>query len=109
MPETMSLTVGVRLRSQTCTTEVIVVRAPDVPVKLACGGAPMVDMDTTPDPALQADGVSDELSGGTLLGKRYATTDESLEVLVTKPGAGSLTVDGQILEVKTARALPSSD
>jgi hypothetical protein len=109
MPETISLTVGARLRSQTSKTEVIVVRAPAIPVELACGGAPMMDVNTPTGPAPQAGGTPAGLSGETLLGKRYATADGSLELLVTKPGTGSLTVDGQVLEMKTARALPSSD
>ena len=32
-----------------------------------------------------------------------------VEILCVKPGAGSLAVDGRLLELKTAKALPSSD
>ena len=54
----------------------------------------------TPDPSL---------SNGTLLGKRYADEASGLEVLCTKAGVGSLTLDGSILDVKSAKPLPSSD
>jgi hypothetical protein len=32
-----------------------------------------------------------------------------VEILCTKPGAGTLTLDGQALSVKATKALPSSD
>ena len=35
------VTAGQRLHSAVCATEVIVVRAPDAPVDLSCGGHPM--------------------------------------------------------------------
>ena len=41
----MELKPGVRLRSATDTTEVIVVRAPGEPVDLRCGGHPMAPAD----------------------------------------------------------------
>jgi hypothetical protein len=46
---------------------------------------------------------------GTLMGKRYVTEDESLELLCTKPGAGSLASGEAPLNVKGAKPLPSSD
>lgn len=48
-------------------------------------------------------------SGGTLMGKRFADDASGIEVLVTKPGAGSLSLDGQVLNLKDAKPLPSSD
>ena len=46
---------------------------------------------------------------GSLLGKRYEDGDTGLEVLCVKPGAGSVGVDGRLLTLKAAKALPSSD
>ena len=43
------------------------------------------------------------------MGKRYVTEDESLELLCTKPGAGSLAAGEAPLNVKGAKPLPSSD
>jgi len=73
-----------------CETEVIVVRPADGAPELGCGGAAMGPADAVP-----AGGApSPELSGGTLLGKRYADEVSGLEVLCTKPGVGTLTLDG---------------
>ena len=43
------------------------------------------------------------------LGKRYTDGGERLEFLCTKGGKGSLSIDGEALVVKQAKALPSSD
>jgi hypothetical protein len=90
-----------------CTTEVVVVRPGIAGTELCCGGAPMVDIDalpsepTVPDPAFAT---------GTQLGKRYTSeSDETLEVLVTKAGNGTLTTAGHALSPKTAKPLPASD
>ncbi len=104
----MPLKSGQRLRSQVCTTEVIVVRVPADDLELSCGGSPMVEMGTevaeggTPAPGLD---------GGTLLGKRYTTDDPdgALELLVTKAGAGTLAGNGVPLVTKESKPLPSSD
>lgn len=53
--------------------------------------------------------VSAEAAGGTALGKRYVNEDESLEVLCTKPGDGSLALSGTPLGLKEAKPLPASD
>ncbi len=95
---------GGRMKSTVCNTEVIVVKAPDTDVELCCGGSPMgepgADASGTP-----ADGASD----GSQLGKRYVNEDESLELLVTKAGDGSLGVGDTLLTLKEAKALPASD
>lgn len=102
------LTTGARLRSQVCTTELIVVRPPEGDVELTCGGLPMVPQadagrfgDIGPEPGLNT---------GNLLGKRYASPyDEGFEALVTKAGLGTL-ADGRVpLGIKAAKALPASD
>ena len=43
------------------------------------------------------------------LGKRYKSTDGAVEVLINKPGACDLRYDGQAMELKEAKPLPSSD
>ncbi len=101
----MDLKPGTRLRSQTCSAEVIVVRAPDGAVDLCCGGAPMVPVgDPVEERPLDAAHQS-----GTLLGKRYADDGTGLELLCTKAGEGSLSLGGAPVLVKDAKPLPSSD
>ena len=78
---------GTRLQSQVCDTQVIVVRSADSLDDLRCGGAPMVPIGARAvgrelDPAF---------ADGTVMGKRYVD-ETGAEVLVTKPGAGSLSV-----------------
>ncbi|KAA0236513.1 MAG: hypothetical protein EDR02_00095 [Actinobacteria bacterium] len=97
---------GTRLRSAVCETEVMVVSAPEGAVQITCGGAPMIGMD---DEAPHGLTLSSDAARGTLLGKRYVTNTGDLEVLCTKPGEGSVAADGEILEVKEAKPLPSSD
>jgi hypothetical protein len=94
---------GRRLRSTVCATEVIVVRAPDVPVDISCGGQPM-----TSGPG-QSGRPAAGHDGGTLLGKRYVDEQTGLEVLCAKPGAGGLAADGRPLTIKAPKALPASD
>ncbi len=96
---------GTRLRSQVCDTQVIVVRSSDSLDDLRAGGAPMVPLDNdaptsaTLDPAF---------ASGSVLGKRYV--DESgAEILVTKAGAGTLSIGTVPLTVKEAKPLPASD
>lgn len=88
-------------------TTVVVVRWSAGDQEVTCGGAPMVDAAQagaapkgSPDP---------DRSAGTLLGKRYATEDGTVELLCTKPGQGTLAVGGVPLVVKTAKPLPASD
>ena len=102
----MQLKPGMRLKSQVCETQVVVVRTPASPVEVWCGGHPMTDTATTPDSSLV---VTEALAGGTLLGKRYADDELGLELLCSKPGAGSLSIGDVALQIKGAKALPSSD
>ena len=97
---------GARLRSVTCETEVVVVRGAGDEIDLRCGGQPMVPIEETGDPVGAPVAPFDE---GTLVGKRYVSEDESLELLCTKPGAGSLSLGDVALSVKGAKPLPSSD
>jgi hypothetical protein len=43
------------------------------------------------------------------LGKRYKSADGAVEILVNKPGTCDLHYDGQAMELKEAKPLPSSD
>ena len=43
------------------------------------------------------------------LGKRYKSADGAVEILVNKPGPCDLRYDGQPMELKEAKPLPSSD
>lgn len=101
----MELHPGLRLRSQVCDTELVVVRAEQTAVEICCGGHPMVTADQERSPT----NLELEEDAGTLLGKRYEHKPTGLEVLCTKPGRGSLTVNGEQAVVKKANALPSSD
>jgi hypothetical protein len=103
----LTIRTGVRLRSQVCATEVIVVRPPSGEVALTCGGRPMVGIDAEVPEGLSP---APESAGGALLGKRYTLADDdAFELLVTKAGAGTLADGGTPLVLKEAKALPASD
>ncbi len=102
----MEVKVGSRLRSVVCETEVIVVKAPAGALDVRCGGHPMVAKDEdAPALGVPAPGLAD----GALLGKRYTDADGSLELLVTRAGAGTLGLGETVLAVKEPKRLPSSD
>ncbi|MFJ9127719.1 hypothetical protein ACIRJS_26835 [Streptomyces sp. NPDC102340] len=97
--------VGQTLVSAVDTTTVIVIRWPDGELEVTCGGTPMADgresgAGGVPDPAQM---------GGSLLGKRYADDEYGVELLCTKPGPGTLAVNGTPLPLKSAKPLPASD
>jgi hypothetical protein len=96
---------GTRLRSQVCSTEVIVVKAGASFEDLRAGGQPMVPIDVAP--ATEA-AVDPAFAGGNAMGKRYVDP-AGAEVLVTKAGVGTLSVGDVPLELKTAKPLPASD
>lgn len=96
--------VGMRLYSAVCDSEIIVVRAPAGAIDLSCGGQPV-----TADGARTGLPIESQGNGGTQLGKRYVDITSGLEVLCTRPGAGALAVDGRMLTIKAAQALPASD
>lgn len=100
-----TLKAGTRLKSAICDTEVMVIRTRPAEILLCCGGIEMIAMDGEksagqPDTAF---------AQGTLVGKRYVDEQDTTELLCTKGGKGSLSIDGQALGVKQAKALPSSD
>jgi hypothetical protein len=96
---------GTRLQSQVCDTQVIVVKVADSLDELRCGGLPMLPLDgqRSADAALDP-----AFAEGSLMGKRYVD-DGGAEVLVTKAGAGSLSVGTTPLAIKEAKPLPASD
>ncbi|MFL0274517.1 hypothetical protein [Mycobacterium sp. SMC-19] len=96
---------GTRLKSQVCDTQVIVVKTADSLDDLRAGGAPMVPLDdaTSGGAALDPD-----YSGGAVMGKRYVD-EAGAEVLVTKAGAGTLSIGTVPLSIKEAKPLPASD
>lgn len=93
---------GSKLKSQTCDTEVMVIRCGEGIIE--CGGAAMGEA----KPETQG-AVSDEHSNGSLMGKRYVDAAGTFELLCVKPGKGSLSVSGTPLTVKDAKPLPASD
>ncbi|MGD0702623.1 MAG: hypothetical protein ABSA02_22415 [Trebonia sp.] len=95
---------GKRLRSLVCGTEVIVVRAPDRPVELTCGGSAM-----TGEAAGAAAPPKPAAGEAAQLGKRYIDEATGLELLCTKPGTEVPAADGRPLTLKTAKPLPASD
>ncbi len=102
----MLLRPGLKLHSAVCDTQVVVVKAPKVEVELGCGGAPLTpDGDDVPA-GLQLD---PDLADGSAIGKRYADDELGLELLVSRAGAGSLTCNGERLQLKGAKPLPASD
>ncbi len=96
---------GTRLQSQVCDTQVIVVRSAESLDDLRAGGAAMIALDADKDASLSLDPA---LSGGNAMGKRYVD-DGGAEVLVTKAGAGTLSVGTTPLSLKEAKPLPASD
>ncbi len=96
---------GTRLKSQVCETQVIIVRSSPALDDLRAGGAPMIPVSDEVEANLT---LGDGFAGGTQMGKRYVD-DAGAEVLVTKAGAGSLSIGSTPLAVKEAKPLPASD
>ena len=94
---------GTRLTSQVCDTQVIVVRSADSLDDLRCGGAPMVALG-----AEHSGELDPAFADGNVMGKRYVD-ETGAEVLVTKAGAGTLTIGQTALSLKVAKPLPASD
>lgn len=99
------LAAGTRLKSTVCTTEVMVISAPDDAIELTCGGAPM----TSGEGSANGESVHADYAEGTKLGKRYISAEGNLEILCVKPGDGSLALAGTSLKVKDAKKLPKTD
>jgi hypothetical protein len=93
---------GMKLKSAVDDTEVMVIRGTGVVVE--CGGAPMVEQAPAEKKPL-----SPAFAEGTRIGKRYVDAAGKVELLCTKAGKGSLSMDGVALQIKDAKPLPSSD
>ncbi len=99
------LKTGARLKSTVCDGEIMVVATPGGDVDLTCGGASMVG---SGDEAARVD-INPDHAVGIVIGKRYITEDEALEVLCVKAGEGSLAVGGDLLLQKDTKKLPKTD
>jgi hypothetical protein len=96
---------GQQLVSAVDSTAVIIIRAPAAEGTLTCGGVAMA-APGEPAPAASPDS---SLMGGTQIGKRYVDEADTIQVLCTKAGDGTLALDGRPLLVQSARPLPASD
>jgi hypothetical protein len=100
---------GQKLVSAVDTTAVIIIRAPAVECTLTCGGVAMATADQQAgEPAAQPQ-PDPSLMGGTQLGKRYVDEADTIQVLCTKGGDGTLALDGTPLVIQAAKPLPASD
>jgi hypothetical protein len=93
------------LQSQVCDTQVIVVRTSDRLDDVRSGGAPMIPIDAQKTAGLT---LAAALSDGNAMGKRYVDEGGG-EVLVTKAGAGTLSIGDTPLNLKETKPLPASD
>ena len=96
---------GTRLKSQVCDTEVIIVKTGDGLDDLRAGGVPMLELGA--EAATDAE-LNEKFADGNVMGKRYVDA-AGAEVLVTKAGAGTLSVGDEPLSIKEAKPLPASD
>jgi hypothetical protein len=96
---------GQQLVSAVDSTAVIVIRAPATECAVTCGGVAMA-VAGQPVTAAEAD---PSLMGGTQIGKRYTDEADTIQVLCTKAGIGTLAVDGKPLQIQAAKPLPASD
>ncbi len=102
----MQVKPGSRLKSQVCDTQIVIVRVPSADLDIRCGGVAMVG---TSDSVAEGLVLDAHFSDGSLMGKRYADESDAVEFLCSRAGAGSLSIGEAKLDVKGAKALPSSD
>lgn len=98
------LSTGQRLKSVVCTTEIMVITAPQEDMELTCGGVSMSDNSERSNK-----GLDPEFAEGTTIGKRYVNADGELEILCVKPGEGSLAIAGVKMKLKESKKLPKTD
>ncbi|WP_426571489.1 hypothetical protein [Aquihabitans sp. McL0605] len=97
---------GARVRSAVCDAEAVIVKAPAGDLDLRCGGAAMHGPDeAAADGAVLVAG----FDTGCLIGKRYVDATGDIEVLCTKSGTSALSLGDEVLVLKDAKPLPSSD
>jgi hypothetical protein len=102
----MDLKPGSRWKSAVCDAELVVVRPPKAVVQLECGGSPVVPHGSTRPEGLT---LSPTHAAGCQAGKRFADEASGIEILCTKAGAGSLSIDGREMGAKEPKKLPASD
>lgn len=96
---------GTRLYSAVDSTELIAVKVGAAPVELTIGGhAALLSADERAGNA-----AIDGHDGGAALGKRYVDVKSSVELLCTKAGQSVPAIAGELLVLKDAKPLPSSD
>lgn len=100
------LKLGSKFKSAVCDTQIMTIRTIAEPLDLRCGGVPMLEA-AAPSPKSLS--IHDGFAGGTLIGKRYIDAADRIELLCTKGGKGALSLGDELLEIKQAKALPSSD
>ena len=96
--------VGSRVGCGECGAGIVVVSWNE-PADITCDASPLIPFSgvsapTTPPPAN---------GGGTQLGKRYVDESHGVELLVVRPGAGTLRAAGEPMQIKVPKPLPSSD
>jgi hypothetical protein len=97
---------GQQLVSAVDSTSVIVIKAPAAECTVTCGGIAMAAAGGGPVTGAQPD---PSLMGGTQIGKRYVDDADSIQLLCTKAGQGTLALDGNPLQIQAAKPLPASD
>jgi hypothetical protein len=104
----MAITVkaGSRLFSNVCKAEFMAVKVPGGEIDITIGG---VAPATSAAARTEGGAVVDGHGGGSSMGKRYVSVDDSVELLCTKPGDGVPALNGTPLEIKDAKAMPASD
>lgn len=102
----MALKPGSRWKSAVSDAEVVVVRASAQATALECGGHPMVAHGGERPAGLSP---AADRAEGIQVGKRYFDEETGAEVLCSKAGAGSLSMDGRPLQLRAAKQLPASD
>lgn len=96
---------GQQLVSAVDSTAVIVIKAPAAECTVTCGG---IAMATVGEPLTAAE-ADPSLMAGTQIGKRYVDDADTIQLLCTKAGDGTLALDGQPLQIQAAKPLPASD
>jgi len=102
----MILKPGARLISAVCTAELMTVKAPKTELEVTIGGVATIASAAARDGSVAVVAGHD---GGTLMGKRYVDEADTIERLCTKAGSGAVAVNGELLQLKEAKALPASD
>lgn len=100
------LKLGSKYKSAVCDTQIMVIRTIPESLDLRCGCVPMLEANA---PASENAVLHEAFADGTLIGKRYIDAEDRIELLCTKGGKGSLSLGTEKLQVKQAKALPSSD